>query len=1257
MQNLHSQSGMRSQCVHGPLRFTHSLPQAKHSRIEVHLFPHAPRYTTKMGVGMAEFMKYLRAGVERKLEEIKDEDRRLQEQHKATGTGRQSVAPSKKQAQLLLRIHTAYTRAKHVGGAQLVFPMLFGHMCYSTHRHWNVWIKTAVWRAQESWRRAYASQLPRPQQKASDREQLAIAHRGCMVFLPKNWRRRPSDNAILAPDGSVYDSDASALAAHYQTESIARTVTTADMQQLVDFTQNQNGDATTMEVNGAIVTTNQLDDYIHRGQHPLLKDLCLYVYSMYVHRVEKLDPSFRERHVCLPFDNDYKLAGGYVQALALQERVPKIDGFQMPPPRAHAAGAEQDIEMNAMFKSVLLRPIYRHRVDDVAQFDPVTHFFQLHECPGEPHPQHTWSPITAFSGAWHAHFRSVEALAKAASRKLLFRQELETIWETAEATQTLCELAELEPEVEPERQEHQRLTVQEYAAYITRGVANNLDAIAWARVSQKTRYAELAASLEQASVGQVSGEDESKRYPDGDQDTEPGTKETLRKVVHPVANLEDMGSALRVDKSTVAFVEELTSFLKGVEKICRGDRTAALPAESKMHWDKRRQLAAQLLRNTTRLRHQCKQDGFIHNCIKQQEDAFANRKLDVGPCEGEAEDDSEDENLDAPAVSDKMKPAELEPAWVQPASRSALPSEYFRQLLQNTPSKLQPTKEQLEFLALFVQLLDVVYREERNNVPWEERSQFILLLLGQGGCGKTFVVQYYMGRIVRYAFGTADAMRMVAYSNAQAANLASEVQPAFTMHRAAALTVQALTNDRMVPNQDQSARLENFWNPARVLVVEEFTMVPAEGYNMGLFRSAWGRKAKCNLDVSNYNQKGCYWGRTPIVVQLGDPLQKRPVKALSLLDTKEMLLNYLDAGRKVSVEAQHAIKVFQDFDFVYELTQTKRFVAGDVLPNILQSLRDANPDANRTLPRSFYTMLSKRAVASTHEKRLLEERFQCGHCIGSYHQTVIRYSYIRAPRDAREMRVPLYWCQASDDIKGLAHQAAQIRDKVVKGLRKCYNYNETAHLQSILPLHTGQRVRLTEKASPADDLVQEAEGTVIHVVCDPQESAKLQEQQLVLQYVPLGAWVLMDKCTSAPLSAQSRALFDADFDKSIWVHTHTGDPETHAPAATPARFSQRLVFVQAQQRTFKRSICNITWTITRRQIPLASALDRTVQSSQGLTFGKGVIADLGCLAGSDRNDHWLSVYVYWPPVSSRRVVTLHIHRPVTLPSLVHPCDR
>ncbi len=89
-----------------------------------------------------------------------------------------------------------------------------------------------------------------------------------------------------------------------------------------------------------------------------------------------------------------------------------------------------------------------------------------------------------------------------------------------------------------------------------------------------------------------------------------------------------------------------------------------------------------------------------------------------------------------------MQPATLEPAWVQPVAHAVLPFEYFRQLLRHTPPTLQPTNEQLEFLALFVHHLDIIYLEERNGTKWEERSQFVFLLVGQGGCGKTFVVQY-----------------------------------------------------------------------------------------------------------------------------------------------------------------------------------------------------------------------------------------------------------------------------------------------------------------------------------------------------------------------------------------------------------------------------------------------------------------------------------------------------------------------------------
>ena len=95
-------------------------------------------YTTKVGIGMEEFMTNLRSGIARKLQEIEDEEAALRQTRKEIGTGPTSLPFSKKAAQILIRVNTSYTKAKHIGGAQLVFPMLFGHMCYLTHRCWNV---------------------------------------------------------------------------------------------------------------------------------------------------------------------------------------------------------------------------------------------------------------------------------------------------------------------------------------------------------------------------------------------------------------------------------------------------------------------------------------------------------------------------------------------------------------------------------------------------------------------------------------------------------------------------------------------------------------------------------------------------------------------------------------------------------------------------------------------------------------------------------------------------------------------------------------------------------------------------------------------------------------------------------------------------------------------------------------------------------------------------------------------------------------
>ena len=58
----------------------------------------------------------------------------------------------------------------------------------------------------------------------------------------------------------------------------------------------------------------------------------------------------------VPFHSSYKLAVGYTQQITVTERVPKIDGYTMPPPRSGGAGTVSDQELNAMFKSVLHRP-------------------------------------------------------------------------------------------------------------------------------------------------------------------------------------------------------------------------------------------------------------------------------------------------------------------------------------------------------------------------------------------------------------------------------------------------------------------------------------------------------------------------------------------------------------------------------------------------------------------------------------------------------------------------------------------------------------------------------------------------------------------------------------------------------------------------------------------------------------------------------------------------------------------------------------
>ena len=101
------------------------------------------------------------------------------------------------------------------------------------------------------------------------------------------------------------------------------------------------------------------------------------------------------------------------------------------------------------------------------------------------------------------------------------------------------------------------------------------------------------------------------------------------------------------------------------------------------------------------------------------------------------------------------------------------------------------------------------------------------------------------------------------------------------------------------------------------------------------------------------------------VLEFFDPLQMRPVRSVSLFDTKDMLMERLAKNQAVSVEEQWAIKAFNEFDYAFELTETKRFAPGDPLGPFLQSLRCADAEHGRVVDEGLWNLFQRQCVKTT----------------------------------------------------------------------------------------------------------------------------------------------------------------------------------------------------------------------------------------------------------------------------------------------------
>ena len=201
----------------------------------------------------------------------------------------------------------------------------------------------------------------------------------------------------------------------------------------------------------------------------------------------------------------------------------------------------------------------------------------------------------------------------------------------------------------------------------------------------------------------------------------------------------------------------------------------------------------------------------------------------------------------------------------------ATPSAYITSLVNALPSDTALTRDQTLFVARFAKACDEAWLDEKK--PPNQRKVHHILLLGQGGSGKTHVVQNLVFEAIEYIWPPASpeepTLMVVASSNAQAKNISTASVKARTLHNASAMRVQQYVNVRMRPGNKQPL-LARVWGQVRALIIEEVSMVAAALYNMLDFRSMCGRSRTHEVTEMTYKKAHHHFGRIPIVIHLGD---------------------------------------------------------------------------------------------------------------------------------------------------------------------------------------------------------------------------------------------------------------------------------------------------------------------------------------------------------------------------------------------------
>jgi len=600
-----------------------------------------------------------------------------------------------------------------------------------------------------------------------------------------------------------------------------------------------------------------------------------------------------------------------------------------------------------------------------------------------------------------------------------------------------------------------------------------------------------------------------------------------------------------------------------------------------------------------------------------------------------------DEDADVPPPPSVAPASPTNPvAYFEPCSRWQRPSDYIAHLAAEFEAgrtmppgkkkkKRKLSRDQALFLTGFAHACNQAWEDERDEVPMSQRRRFRFLLMGQGGSGKTAIVQEVVLPAVDFIFPPEEAggsSALIACSSwAQAQNISTLQHKAVSCHNAAMMRVESLRNSNMLPGVKKTM-LESKLGHKRLLVIEEVSMISPALYNMLLYRFYHGRKERYDIAEERFYAKldGAF-GRMPLVIHLGDFLQLRPTAGLSLLQDMDALARD-ENGADVPAEFQQAARLFLETPLCYELTGTNRFrndEGGRELKELTEFMRAPQPETSESYCRvkTFWDSIRHEADTDAVDARLLETRFQNGHMLAMFWETAAPWMMLRARRDARALKTPLFLLQAADQASPAMSQ------EMAAKLMNHFNPGETGSMHGMLPVHIGMRTRLTESLCKEKGLVKNAEGVVVRIEVDPQDEERMLEAfadpaanpLVYLTRVPLGIWLKMDKYDEAP-----------------FVDLMTGDAHMASADAAP------LVFLTPTTTLFP-----FKWReykVVRSGFAITHGNVRTSTACQGQTFEGGVVIDCarretGAHPTSD-GDWWLHLYVMLSRATGLRDIVL-----------------